>query len=71
MARTYSLDEVVEMLKQRQGERSVSAFAGEVGVSDKLLYAIYAGDRNPGQTVLDYLGIVAETTKETVYRKAS
>lgn len=71
MAKTYSLDEVVEMLKKRQGERSVVSFAEEVGVSDKFLYAIYAGERTPGKSVLEYLGIVAATTKETVYHKAS
>jgi len=71
MAKTLSLGDVVELLKSRQGDRAMAVFSDEVGVSSAYMYAIYAGERNPGPAILAYLGIVAETTKETTYRKAS
>lgn len=70
MSKAFTLDDVVDMLKNRQGDRTLTALAAEIGVSKAYVSDIYKGRRNPGPTVLEFLGLVA-VIPDTYYRKAS
>lgn len=71
MAKRYTLDDVVGMLRIRQGERSNSALANEIGVHKSYIGDIYKGRKAPGPTILKYLGIVAEVKTAITYKVAS
>jgi transcriptional regulator with XRE-family HTH domain len=71
MAKSYTLGDVVEMLRARQGNGTLTALAEEIGVTKAYISDIYKGRRNPGPTILSFLGIVAEVTTETRYTRAS
>jgi len=62
MKSTFIKAEVVRMLKKQQGDLSQTDFAKIVGVSKQYLGDIYAGRRDPGPKVLNYLRL------EAVYR---
>jgi len=40
------MNDLVEMLKARQGDRSVEQYAHELGLTMSYLYLIYRGERN-------------------------
>lgn len=71
VAKTFTLEEVVEMMRKRQGGRSNAALARDLGVTRVYIGDIYHGRCAPGPKVLKALGIVATTKVETIYRKAS
>lgn len=71
MQKSYTLGDVVEILKARQGNGTLTALADEIGVTKAYISDIYKGRRNPGPRILAYLGIVAEVKTETKYRRAS
>lgn len=62
MKHSLTLAQVLALLRKRQGDRSVRAFAGELGVSHVYLLHIYSGKREPGPVVLEQLGITREVT---------
>ena len=68
MKRTYSENEVVELLKAEQGDRSLRQFAEQLGISASYLSDIYLGKRSPGPAVLEVIGMEKVTT-ETSYQK--
>lgn len=57
MPKTINKDEVIALMKKRQGERSNQDFAVELGISKQYLGDIYQGRRDPGETVLTALGL--------------
>jgi hypothetical protein len=66
--KTYQAKDVVEMLKKKQGERSLRQFATDMGISAAYLSDIYKGNRRPGKVVLQNLGLTARIeTVEPVY----
>lgn len=68
MAKQFmTADEVIALLKRKQGDRTNLAFAAEIGVTSTHLGEIYKGTRNIGGKVSKALGL--ET--HTLYRKAS
>jgi hypothetical protein len=66
---TLNRDEVIQLLKARQGKRSVSALAVEFGISLAYLSDAMKGKRSLGPAILQPLGLIAET--QTVYRRAA
>ena len=64
-----SRDDVIAMLRRLQGERTNKALADDLGVHASYISEIYKGTRNPGPSMLRKLGLTAETTIVTVYRK--
>ena len=65
MAKTLSREDVIKLMRKRQGGRTDADFARELGISAPYLFEIYKGTRDPGDKVLDALGL----QRETVYRK--
>ena len=65
-----NLEQVIALLRKRQGKQSLREFAAELGVSAGYLSDIFCGNRAPGATILDLLGIEKQTTIEYA-KKAS
>lgn len=61
----YTLEEVVKLLKQAQGSKTITDLASDIGVSMQLLSAVLAGNRKPAGKILKYLKI----KKAIVYRR--
>lgn len=58
--RTYTHDELLAILEEKKGERTITEFAEEVGVSAPMLSNILCGHRRmdgPTSRVLKYLGM--------------
>ena len=56
MKTNFSEQELVELLRSRQGVKTQAEFALDLGISDKLLSNIYGGKRSVGnKNVLRYL----------------
>lgn len=53
----YTRDQVVEMLRKKQGTRLVSKFAADIGVTEAYVYDIYRNRRDPGPAILSVLGM--------------
>lgn len=62
----YTREDVVALLKQRQGSKTSSDFAEEIGISVQLLSSVLNGTRNPAGEVLKYLRL----KKRVVYGKS-
>jgi transcriptional regulator with XRE-family HTH domain len=61
--------DVVDLLRERQGKKSLRAFAEKIGVSAAYLSDVYRGNREPGPTVLALLGIERTKTVQIAYMK--
>lgn len=49
--------DLISLLKKKQGERTASEFAREIGISPSYLSDIYLGRRAPGPSVLEFMGV--------------
>lgn len=65
MAKTLTREDVIKLMRKKQGQRTDAEFARELGISAPYLFEIFRGTRDPGDKVLEALGL----QKETVYRK--
>ena len=65
----YTREHVLRMLRTRQGKRSVAALAEEMKVSRAYLHDVLTGSREPGPSILRFLGLEKQITTVTVYRK--
>jgi transcriptional regulator with XRE-family HTH domain len=61
--RAYSEDEVLDMLRARQGKRSQRELAEEAGVSPQFLSDVLLRRRSPGITLIRFLGLEAAYIK--------
>jgi transcriptional regulator with XRE-family HTH domain len=61
--------EVLEMLRRKQGKRSLRAFARDIGVSAPYLSDVLRGNRDPGPTLLKVLGLERVRTVSLVYER--
>ena len=68
--RTYKAEDVIEMLKRKQGKSGLRQFATELGISAPYLSDIYKGRRSPGPAVLEKLGLVRKDPPAPVYEVA-
>jgi transcriptional regulator with XRE-family HTH domain len=57
-------EQLLNLLKKKQGDRSAREFAGELGISHVYLTHIYGGKREPGPAVLQKLGLRREIVYE-------
>ncbi len=57
--------DVIQLLKDKRCGRPVAVFAKEIGVSGAYLYDVLNG-RNPGPSILRYLGLASNVTREYV-----
>ena len=67
MATMITRDQLVKLLQKRQGGRAQRELAEELGISPAYLSDIYLGKRDPGESVLEKLGL----EKQTVYVKVA
>ncbi len=60
MKKRYTRDEVLELLRKRQGERTQNDLAAELGVSSAYLSDVFLGRRDLGVKILEALGMYRE-----------
>jgi transcriptional regulator with XRE-family HTH domain len=54
----YTTDDIIVELKSKQGVRTQTEFAEEIGITQGFLNKVYSGVRNPDIKILDYLSLV-------------
>ncbi len=65
-AKRLTVDEVIDLMRKRQGERTQRDLAEELGVSQQYLNDVYLRRREPGESILKGLGIVRRVVYEQV-----
>lgn len=50
-------EQVIALMKSRQGERTAKEFAEELGISTPYLSDVYSGRRDPGESILSRLNL--------------
>jgi len=60
-------EDVIEKLRQEQGDRPLRDYAAEIGCSASTLSQIYNNNRDPGDKVLDHLNLTANKITQVVY----
>lgn len=65
-AKQFTIDQVLDLMKRRQGERTQREFAEELGVSQQYLCDVYLRKREPGESILKGLGMTRRTVFESV-----
>ena len=61
----FTADDVVKILRVRQGTKTQEEFAAQIGISFQLLSNVILMSRAPGKKILSFLKL----RKEVVYRK--
>jgi len=56
----YSRDEVLEMLRERQGEGTQQELAADLGITPQYLCDVFQGKRHLGAKILEALGMYRE-----------
>lgn len=67
MIKGLTRDDLIAMMKRKQGKRTAKQYAEELGVSAGYLCEIYLGRRNPGDRILSQFGL----TERVIYEKVS
>lgn len=57
--------ELIELMRRRQGDRTASEFARELGITPQYLSDVYADRREPGPAILNGLGLQREVAYVT------
>jgi hypothetical protein len=60
-------DQVIALLRQRQGDLTGADFSKRLGIHPSLLSEVYKGTREPGEAILEYLGL----NKRVLYEKSA
>lgn len=60
-------EDVIEKLKEEQGERPLRDYAEEIGCSAATLSQIYNNNRDPGDLVLKHLNLTANKVTTVTY----
>jgi hypothetical protein len=53
----FSLEQIILMLKSRQGGRNSSQYAKDLGVSRQFMSDVMSGTRGPSKEMLDSIGM--------------
>lgn len=61
---TYTRDAVILLLRKRQGTRTQTELATDIGVSKQYFSDVVSGRREPGPAILRYLGLVKTYAKK-------
>jgi hypothetical protein len=67
--RSFTHEDIVRMLRERRGDRSIAALAADFGVTKQYMGKMLKGLEIPGPSILAPLGLKAE--KLTVYREVA
>lgn len=67
MSKNLTKVDVVDIIRNGQKDRSLRAYAIEIGITPSYLSDIYLGRRNPGRKCLDYFGMSKHTKVTTYY----
>ncbi len=70
-AMAMSEQEVIQLIRSQQGERSLREYAEAIGVSAQYLSQIYNGKCSPGPSCLRHFGLVKFTKTLRVYEYAA
>jgi hypothetical protein len=62
-------EDVIQKLKDSQGDRSLRAYANSLGCSPSYLSDLYSGKRDPGEKILKQLGLAKKVTRTVTYVK--
>lgn len=57
-------DDIILLLRKRQGTRTQTELAADIGVSKQYLSDVVLGHRDPGPAILEYLGLVKTYAKK-------
>jgi len=57
-------DQIVDLLRKKQGGRTARALAQEIGVTEQYLSDVFKGRREPGPSILAGLGL----EKQVIYK---
>lgn len=66
----YTAQELIAEMRKMQGERLAQEFAEELGISHSYLSRIYRGKTDPGELVLNKLGLQKRVFYEKVDKVA-
>lgn len=55
--KSITLEQLINLLREKQGNRTQVELANELGITPQFLSDIYAGYRTPGEKVLEALGL--------------
>jgi hypothetical protein len=61
----FTEDQLKELMHKKQGDKSYTQFARDIGCSTAYICDVYAGNRGAGPRILNYLGL----EKKVTYRK--
>jgi hypothetical protein len=67
--RVLTRTDVVDLLKKRQGNKTLRVLGLELGLSAAYLSDVFHGNREPGPTLLTLLGLERTKTTEITYTK--
>ena len=65
-AKQLTVDQIIALMKKKQGERTQRDLAKELGVSQQYLNDVYLHRREPGESILKGLGVVRRVIYEQV-----
>jgi len=60
-------EDVVKKLRDEQGERSLRKYAVSIGCSVSYLSEVYNGTRDPGEKLLNHLGLECQKIVTVTY----
>jgi hypothetical protein len=67
--RVLTRTDVVDLLKKRQGNKTLRLLGLELGLSAAYLSDVFRGNREPGPTLLAILGLERTKTTDITYMK--
>lgn len=67
--RIMTREEVLAMIRARQGDQRQSDYASEIGIGNTYLSDIYNRRRDPGEAVLQFFGIRQTRRRVALYEK--
>lgn len=65
--RTYTEEQVLGIIKKRQGKRTLRELCGDFGVSQTYIHNVLNGVSPPSSKILKVLGLAKEKTVSVVY----
>ena len=67
MKKHYTREDLLKLLREKQGDRTAKQLAEELGITPQYLSDVFLGKRDPGESILEGLGL----KKSTKYEKVS
>ncbi|HEX5426639.1 MAG TPA: hypothetical protein VFW94_24215 [Candidatus Acidoferrales bacterium] len=67
--RKLTEEDVINLIRCEQGEKSLRKFADEIGITASYLSDLYLGRRQPGKKILGHFGIEKKKTVTYTYER--